>query len=527
MVNRRIDMRKIRDVLTCLFDKNLSFRETALYTRVGRSAVQYFKERFVESGLSWPLSQETTDEDLERALYPRKPDTSRSTAPVIDFAAVHASLKQSGATLAILHQEWLLQTSDVNQISYSQYCKLYRRFKKSLQLSMRKVDEYGDVAYVDYSGVTVGITNADTGEVKQAQIFVGVLGGSSYTFCEASTTQRSRDWIASHVRMFEYFGGVPRVVVPDNLKAAVTKADRLSPVINETYLAMCRHYGTNPFPARARKPKDKPKAEAGVLLAQRWILYVLRRRKFFSVDEVNREIAPLLIRLNAREFQKMPGCRFSRWLEHERPALMPLPEQRYEFAEWGKVRAAQDYHVQIDQHFYSVPFQLKGEELEWRLTERALELIFKGQVIAVHVRSYSPGATTTLPEHQHPSHKAVTQWSQEQALSWASNIGSGTEAMLRLQISKAPGHLFGYRITEAMRSLLKKYGAQRLEAVCVYALANKVSGSDALRNILSKKLDLLLHEESVGKPEEQITHDNIRGAAYYSRLLQQPREDKV
>jgi transposase len=520
-------MRRIRDVITCLYGKKLSSRETSRYTGVGKSTVHDAKLRFERSNLSWPLPPAIGDDELERALYPGHVGAVRNVTPEIDFAAIHLSIKQPGATLSILYEEWQLTTPPENRICYSHWCRLFKRFQKSLQISMRKVDAYGEVAYVDYSGVTVAITNAQTGEETQAQIFVGVLGGSSYTFCEASATQQSRDWIASHVRMFEYFGGVPRVVVPDNLKAAVTKAHRFSPAINETYMAMCRYYGTNPFPARAYKPKDKPRAEAGVLLAQRWILFVLRRRKFFSVSELNREIAVLLTKLNARAFQKIPGSRFSRWLEHDRPALLPLPAQRYEIADWGKVRAGQDYHVRVEQHFYSVPFQLKGEELEYRLTEHMLDLLHKGKVIATHVRSGVAGATSTMPEHQHPSHKAVGSWSTEQAMLWAAGIGPNTNSMLQRQLSKTHGHLFGYRITEAMRSLLKTYGAERLEAVCKYALAHKVTGSDSLRNILSKKLDLLLPDETAIALDEQITHKNIRGASYYSELLSNPSEDEA
>ncbi|WP_332854846.1 IS21 family transposase [Duganella sp. S19_KUP01_CR8] len=515
-------MRKIRDVLTCLLERNLSYRDAALYTGVGRSAVHAVKKRFDLAGLTWPLTAEIDDIMLERALYPGQAPGPSGLAPPIDFGAVHESLKAKGATLATLHHEWLEQHPDLSPISYSHYCKLYQIFKKSLQISMRRIDAYGEVAYVDYSGLTMAVTNADTGEISQVQIFVGVLGASNYTYCEASATQRSRDWIASHVRMFEYFGGVPHVVVPDNLKAAVNKADRFSPVINETYLAMCRYYGTNPFPARAYKPRDKSKAESGVLLAQRWILFVLRRHKFFSIAELNREIASLLQKLNARKFQKLAGSRFSRWLEHERSALLPLPSQRYELSEWGKVRAGQDYHISIEEHFYSVPFQFKGRELETRLTEHTLDIICQGKVIATHTRSYLVGGTSTNPAHRPASHKAVANWTEEEAMSWAATVGPSAQAMLKQQLAKTRGHHFGYRITEAMRSLGKNYGRERLEAVCLYALAHKVSGTEDLRNIISKKLDLLLPDEIVGNSVNETDHENIRGAGHYERLLNSP-----
>lgn len=515
-------MRKIRDVLTCLFERNLSYRDAALYTGVGRSAVHAAKKRFDLAGLVWPLPAEMDDALLERALYPGQAPGPTGLLPPVDFALVHESLKAKGATLATLHLEWLEQHPGQSPISYSHYCKLYQIFKKGLQISMRRIDAYGEVAYVDYSGMTMDIINAETGVATPVQIFVGVLGASNYTYCEASATQRSRDWIASHVRMFEYFGGVPHVVVPDNLKAAVTKADRFSPVVNETYLAMCRYYGTNPFPARAYKPRDKSKAESGVLLAQRWILFVLRRHKFFSIAELNREIASLLEKLNARKFQKLEGSRFSRWLEHERSALLPLPSQRYELSEWGKVRAGQDYHINVDDHFYSVPFPLKGLELETRLTEHALDVICKGKVVTTHTRSFIVGGTSTNPAHRPASHKAVASWNEDAAMSWAATVGPSAQAMLKQQLAKTRGHHFGYRITEAMRSLAKNYGNERMEAVCLYALTNKVSGTEDLRNVLSKKLDLLLPDEILGTPASETDHENIRGAGHYEQLLNIP-----
>ena len=518
-------MRKIRDVLKCLLDQNFSQRKTALYTGINRETVGEIRIRFSKSGLPWPLP-EIDDDALELALYEPVAKRRRPDSPPIDFPSILNALKLPGTTLTLLHEEWAAVTPKEHLLGYSQFCRLFERFQKSLQISMRRIDIYGEVAYVDYSGKTAKITNPITGAIQEVQIFVGVLGGSLYTFCEATATQKLRDWVESHIRMFAFFGGVPRVIVPDNLKSAVTKADRFSPVINETYDAMCRYYGTHAFPARAGKPKDKPKAEAGVLLAQRWILARIRNQQFFSLAELNKEIAKLLDVLNAKNFQKLPGSRFSRWLEYESPALIPLPADRYEFAQWGKVRVERDYHVRVDQHFYSVPYQYRGLEIEYRLSAENVEFIHKGNCIASHTRSFIVGGAATKPEHRHPTHKPIMDWSEDVALAWAEGIGPNIAALLKIHLSRSPGYHGGYRATEGMRSLAKRYTKDELEPACAYALANKIYGTNELRSILLKRLYQLLSadsdEHSIGAVPD---HGNIRGPTYYEQLIKDVEQD--
>jgi transposase len=525
MTNRRIDMRKIRDVLTNHFDRRFSNRKNATIVGMNHTTIAEYLERFNKAGLSWPLPTEMDDATLEGLLF-LKPSTAvptESAANPIDFAEIHEELKKQGATLTTLHAEWEEQVSPQAAISYSQFCRGYRAFKKSLNISMRRTEVYGENVYVDYSGQTLDITDATTGEVRTAQVFIGVLGGSNYTYCEATWTQRSRDWIGSHTRMFEYFGGVPRVVVPDNLKAAVTKPDWFSPVINESYKVMCRHYGIAPFPAHPYKPKHKARAEGGVLLAQRSILFRLRKRKFFSLEEANREIRVLLDKLNHEPFQKLTGSRHSRWLESELPTLQPLAVA-YEFAEWGKARAGVDYHVKIDNHHYSVPFEMRGKEIEYRLTDKAVELIFKGKSVAVHQRSYQAECTTTLDAHRPPGHQAIQGWTEEAALSWAATVGPSTQAVLRIKLSHTHGETMGYRMTQSVKSLAKAHGADRLEEVCAYALAHKISNMPDLRAILDKRLDKLLSQDTSDVASPDVEHENIRGADYYDRILNTEKE---
>ncbi len=510
-------MRQIRDVLTYLFERRLSKRKTSQIVGIHRCTVITYLDRFRQSGLTWPLPAELDDAALERRLFPN--DVERGTfADDIDFAHVHAEMQKRGATLAVLYAEWLEQTTSPIPISYSQYCKRYSGYKKSLRISMRRTEVFGENAYVDYSGMTIDIMDRETGKARPAQIFVGVLGGSSYTYCEATWTQRSRDWIGSHVRMFGYFGGVPQVIVPDNLKAAVTRADRLAPEVNESYQAMCRYYGIAPLPARAYHPKDKARAEGAVLLAQRWILFAMRRRTFFSLEAANRAIRELLDRLNHKPFQKQAGSRHSRWLEHELLTLQSLPAVPYELAEWGKVRAGTDYHVRIEGHSYSVPYQLRGKEFDYRMTDKVVELIFNSQQVATHPRSFESEQATTLAAHQPPAHRAV-QWDRDAALAWAASIGPNTAAVLNAKIEKVRGTIMGYRVTQTMQSLLKAHGAARLEEACVYAVAHNITLGADLRNVLDKRLDRLFAQDAPAAAPANIDHPNIRGAQYYDRLL--------
>lgn len=517
MANKEIEMEVARAILEYLLDRRLSKREAARAAGVDRNVVTKVLHRYQKAGLGWPIPYGLSDEELRALIYPYR--NGPSVAHTIRFDTLHLSMQQKGATLTVLHQEWVDEDPEHNNLKYSQFCKLYREYREQLQISMRRVDPFGEVCYVDYSGMTVSYFNRDTMQEIECQIFIGVLGGSQYTFCEATHTQRIPDWIGSHTRMFTFFGGVPRTTVFDNLKSAVTKADRFFPEINRSYKAMCRHYGTIPFAARARKPKDKPKAEAGVLLAQRWILFALRKRRFFSLAELNDEIAVLLARLNDRKFQKKSGSRRLRWVEHERLALKPLPLEPYVLAEWGKARVGRDYHVEIEHNFYSVPNRFRNTEVDFRLTEDTVELLQSGSSIACHARSYDKEAVFTKEEHQPPNHRAVASWTSEDALKWASSIGRNTEIMLSIQLKRSPNFLSGYRTTEGMKRLCKSYGDKRLEEVCSYAVENGVTSMDALRTILSKRIDSLLPQGVADSAASKVEHENLRGANYYTEIL--------
>lgn len=516
-------MRKIRDVLKCLYDQNLSARETARLTGIGRTAITKYRERFIRSGLPWPLGSDIDDLALEAALYPLQLVSPIAGETYIDFAAIHLEMKKKGATLRVLHEEWLAERGG-RKLSYSRFCTRYNDYKKSLRISLRQTYVFGELVFVDYAGKTMVVSNPQTGEEQVAQIFIGVLGGSNYTYCEATWTQKLPDWIESHIRMLEYFGGAPKVIVHDNLRSAVTKVSRTSPVINESYLRLCQYYGTHPFAARAYKPKDKAPAELAVQIVERWIIFRLRKQKFLSLADLNRAIRGLLDQLNHKPFQKLPGSRFTAWIESERAALAQLPHERYEVAEWGKTRAGIDYHVIVDDHAYSVPNQHRGMEFDYRLTTTSLELFLSNRHVTLHERSFVKGAQTTLDSHRTPAHHAVAGWTPETSLEWAKTVGPGTEAVISMQLTRLNNHYFGYRGLMAMKRLLHDYGALRLEQVCQYAAKHRVVITEDLRRILAGKLDLLLARDSAAlsptpQPALPAANENVRGASHYLRLL--------
>ena len=258
-------------------------------------------------------------------------------------------------------------------IKYSQFCHLYRQWCGKLDPVMRQDHRAGEKLFVDYSGMTVHITDPGTEQIREAQIFIAFMGASNYTYAEATLTQSLPDWIDSHVRALKFLGGVPELIIPDNLKAGVNKACRYETDLNPTYLDMAKDYDTAVIPARVRAPKDKAKAEVGVQIVERWILARLRNRTFFSITELNRAIKTLLNELNNKPFQKLPGTRKSAFESLDKPALKPLPVERYQFAQWKKARVHVDYHVEVDRHYYSVPYQLMKKQLDVRLTENTVE----------------------------------------------------------------------------------------------------------------------------------------------------------
>lgn len=511
MPRERVAMRKIREILRLVWGCNQSRRDTAKTCGVGKSTVDDTINRAIAAGLSWPV--ELDDEALESWLYPpvKPPSARKLRAP--EWQALHDELsRHKHLTLMLLWQEY--KEGEPSGYQYSQFCELYRQWRKTLDRSMRQEHRAGDKFFVDYSGMTLDIVEASTGEIREAEIFVGVMGNSNLTYAEATWTQTLPDWIGSHVRAFGYLGAVPHCVVPDNLRSGVSKACRYEPDINPTYAEVADHYGTAVIPARVRRPKDKAKVEGGVLIAQRFILAGLRQRTFFSLAEANAAIRQRLELLNNRPFRKLPGCRRSRFEELDRPAMLPLPEQPYQFAEVLKVRVHIDYHVQVDHHFYSVPHRLVGEELIVRATATTIECLHKGNRVASHARSFLQGKHSTLPDHMPKAHREYAEWTPQRIIAWAAQTGPATAGVVEQILSRKAYPEHGFRSCMGVISLGKRFSRERLEAACKRALAIRGVSYKSIKSILENNLDQKPLPEQLDLLP--VSHENIRGTHYYN-----------
>ena len=512
-------MRKIKEVIRLKFEADLSHDRIAAATGVSKGTVTKYLQRAREVGLDWPLPVEMDDGQLEALLFPRgAPLVTRYTEP--DFAQLHQELKRKGVTLQLLWEEYAA-VHPGQAYRYSQFCLLFKRFQGSLKRSMRQVHRAGDKLFIDYSGHTVGIIDGATGEIRRAEIFVAVLGASSYVYAEATWSQQLPDWIAAHVRCFEFMAAVPALLVPDNLKSAIHRACRYEPEANSTYEDLARHYGTAILPARPFRPRDKAAVEASVLLVQRWILARLRNRQFFSLEELNAAIGALVIDLNQRPFKKLAGSRQSAFETIDRPAMKPLPATRYQFAEWKTAIVNIDYHVDADGHYYSVPHRLVKQKVEVRMTATTVECFYQGKRVAAHLRSRLRGRHTTIAEHMPDAHRKHLEWTPGRLLNWALSIGPATRDVVQWQFDHRPHPEQGYRACLGLLNLAKHCGAARLEAACRRALAIGSPTRKSIKSILAAKLDQ--HPElfsASADPEASPPppqHANVRGPDYFRR----------
>ena len=505
-------MRKIRETLRLHFDGGLGQRPIARCLNISRTTVGDYLRRAKAASLGWPLPEALTDQQLYALLFPAAVPVVPAARQLPDFTTIHTELKRKGMTLMLLWEEYL---SDYPQgYRYSQFCELYRQWAGKLKLSMRQNHKAGEKLFVDYAGQTLPIVDPQTGEIHEVQVFVAVLGASSYTFAEATRTQGLEDWLGSHTRAFGFFGGVPELVIPDNLKSAVSKPCRYEPDLNPSYAELAEHYGTAVIPARVRKPQDKAKAEVGVQLVERWILARLRKQTFFSLAEANAAIASLLTDLNNRPFKKLPGCRKEAFETIDRPVLKPLPVQGYVFARWKKVRPGIDYHVEIDGHYYSVPFALRGQQLEARITTTTVECFLNRKRVASHVRSSDKGRHTTVNAHMPKGHQAYAEWTPERLIRWALKIGPQTAAVTEAMLVSRSHPQQAFRSAMGLLGLAKAYSQERLEAACDIALAGEATNYKSVKSILQTGLD----QQPAQQPlplAAPIDHDNIRGSHYY------------
>jgi transposase len=513
MPAERAAMRQVREIVR-LKAAGVPTREVARRVGVAPSTVRLTLDRLAAAGLSHPLPSDLSDSVLEERLFgPGSPcGNRRRTEP--DWPLLHRELKRKHVTLSILWDEYI--ALDPEGYRYSRFCELYREWEGRLSVTMRQAHAGGDKLFVDYAGDTVPvIVDQLTGETRAAQIFVAVLGASNFIYAEASWTQGLADFIGAHTRAFGTIGGVPNLLVPDNAKVAVIKACLYEPQVNRTYADMAAHYGTAVLPTRPRKPRDKAKVEGAVLIVERWLIGRLRNRRFTSLAELNGAIAEMLQKLNdQRPIRKLGVTRRQLLEEIDRPHLKPLPAEPYVMAEWRIARAGLDYHVEVDQHYYSVPYRFARTELEVRATARTVEIFFKGERIAVHARGPGNRRHTTVPDHMPSSHRRYADWTHERISSAAARVGPMTEALVALILENRPHPEQGFRACIGILRLAKSFGAPRLEAACARALEIGALSYRSVRSILDHKLD---RQAAPAQAQSTLSldHANIRGPRYY------------
>src|SRR5487761_2795434 len=514
MPAERVPMRDAREIIRLKFSAQVATREIARRLGLAPSTVRETLKRLAMAGLSWPLPEGLSDTELEAKLYAFRGSKRGHRLHVEpDWQAVHRELKRKHVTLQIVWDEYI--AAQPGGYSYSRFCELFRGFEKTLSPTMRQSHAAGERLFVDYAGdgVPVLIDNR-TGELRKAQIFVAVLGASSFTFAHASWTQTLPDWIDAHVRALEAIGGVPQLIVPDNTKTAVIKACLYEPSVNRTYTEMAAHYDTAILPARPRKPRDKAKVEAAVLIVERWLLGRLRHRRFYSLTELNAAIGEMLRHLNEeRPIRRLGRTRRALFEELDRPNLKPLPAQPYAFAEWRLRRVGIDYHVEVEDHYYSVPHRFARSEVEVRLTPQTVEVFLKGERIAAHLRSSGNHRHTTVPEHMPSSHRRYADWTIERIRREAAAIGPATAALCELILERRPHPEQGFRACLGIVRLLRPFGRDRLEAAATRALAIGTLSYGSVRSILDHKLD----RQAAPSPADDtaVLHPNIRGPRYY------------
>ena len=506
-------MRKLREILRLRLSAQLSMRQIRDSLRLSLGAVQKITSKAEELGLDWRAIEKLDDRQLAQAIYPQADVRTSGTLQLPDWPDIFKELRFKNVTKHLVWEEYTQQYPN-RSYSYAQYCFLYGDWLKKQKRSMRQTHKAGDKLFVDYAGQTIPIVRGDTGEVCFAQIFVAVLGASNYTFVEATWTQTLPDWLGSHVRAFAFIGGVPRLVVPDNLKSGVTRACRYDPDLNPSYEQLGAHYGVAIMPARPRKPKDKSKAEVGVQIIERWILARLRHHTFFSLAELNLCIAALLVDVNNKAFKQLKGSRQT-WFESiDEPALLPLPKHAYEYTHIKTVKVNVDYHIQYEDHLYSVPHQLVGEKLQIHAKDKLLEIFFQNKRITSHVRKQGHGMTT-VAAHMPTRHEKHHQWSAGRLMNWAQDLGDDVLIWVKAILAQKQHEQQAYRVCLGLLNLSQKYEPQRLNKACAIATQHRLYRLKQIKSILQSNQDQLLPESKEQLSLLPQAHENIRGPKNY------------
>jgi transposase len=507
-----ISMRKIRDALRLSLHEGLSLRDVAASLQMPFTTVGDHVRRAKAAGLSWPLPDGVDDDALEALLFAIPAPVS--VRPLPDWAKIHVELRRPQVTLMLLWLEYKEAAPD--GYAYSQFCLLYRRWQRRVDVVMRQEHKAGEKLFVDFPGRRIPIYDERIGEVAfEAELFVAVMGASSYLYAEALRSQELLHWVTAHVHAFEALGGCPAIVVCDNLRSGVTRPNRYEPDVNATYQDMAAHYGVAVIPARSYKPRDKAKVEAGVLLAERWVMARMRNERFTSLGEANAEIARLVGWVNDRPFKRLAGSRRILFETVDRPALRPLPAERYEFATWRRAKVNIDYHIEVraDRHYYSVPYLLAGQAVDVRLSAATVEVFQAHRRVASHARRFTPGYSTEAA-HMPESHRRHAEWTPSRIISWAAATGPATAKLAEAIMAARRHPEQGFRSCLGIIRLGDRYGADRLEAACERALAVRALSYRSVESILRTGLD----RQSLpaeGPPRVHPDHDNLRGPEYF------------
>jgi len=511
MSQGRLSMRKIKEVLRLKWSCDLSNRAIGRSCKISHSTVKEYLRRAESAGLKWPLPEEMGENDLYALLYPEdifSPKQAAAELPV--WENVRQELKKRHVTLRLLWTEYREVHPD--GYGYSQFCELYRRYTLKLDPPMRQDHKAGEKMFVDYAGDTATITDPETGETRQAPIFVATLGASNYTYAEAQPSQEMPHWIGGHVRAQAFFGGVTQIIVPDNLRQGVKRVCRYEPDLNPTYQEFAQHYGVAIIPARVRKPRDKAKVEVGVQVVERWILARLRNQTFFSLSTLNNKIAQLLEELNNRPMKHLEKSRKQLFEELDQPALRPLPDQPYEYATWKMARVNIDYHIEFEKHFYSVPYELIHEEVRIRASERMIEVFHKSKPdrVAIHPRSHVAGRYSTQKAHMPLKHQKAGDWTPERLLQWAEDIGPQTRQMIWAILRSRRHPEQAFRSCLGILRLSNQYTYSHLERACQIAREAKTLNYQGVKAVLELIPPTIQSEKPTLPP-----HENIRGNSYY------------
>jgi transposase len=509
---RKKSMRTVREILRLHFEHNLSQRAIARACAVSPTTVDDYLERARESGRDWPSLSALDDRSLKILLYPED-GKAIARKPLPDFDYLRLEMKKKGVTLQLLWEEYRAVHPD--GYGRSQFCELYHRHGRTLDPVMRFDHKAGDKLFVDFSGKRPCFVDRETGQVIEPELFVAVLGASSRIYAVAVASQQIPDWTRAHVGAFEYFGGVPACVIPDQLKSGVKSSCKYDPEINPVYAELCAHYGVTAIPARPGEPRDKAKVENGVLNAQRRILAALRNRSFFSLVELNEAIALELEKLNNRPMQGVGKSRDQLFEELDKPALKALPAQRFELREWKKAKVHIDYHVVAQGCWYSVPYTLIGKEVMVCLTAKTVAILHEGKRVASHARSYRKNVYVTVEAHRPASHQQYLEWTPQRMRRWGESVGAKTGAMIEAIIQAADHPDHAYRKCLGLLRLARSCGNDRLELACERALKLSAIGYRSVKNILDKGLEAAELPEQ-NESSRPLFHDNVRGSGYYA-----------